>query len=76
MTHNTRRAKIFTLALGLAMCLAFILGIVLTGSKLAHAETTTIDTLEIAFGKTNVGDSLATAFEFEDETTKTLKVAD
>ena len=76
MTHNTRRAKIFTLALGLAMCLAFILGIVLTGPKLAHAETTTIDTLEIAFGKTNVGDSLATAFEFEDETTKTLKVAD
>lgn len=28
MTHNTRKTGIFTLALGLAMCLTVILGII------------------------------------------------
>ena len=74
MTHNTRRIKIFTLALGLTMCLAVILGITSVNPQTAKADTTTIDTLEVAFRKVNVGDSLAAAFEFEDETAKTLKV--
>ena len=74
MTHNTRKTGIFTLALGLAMCLALILGIISVNPKSVRADTMTIDTLEVAFGKVNVGDSLAAAFEFEDETAKTLKV--
>ena len=74
MTHKTRRTKIFTLALGLVMCLAVSLGIVSVNPQSVRAETTTIDTLEVAFRKVNVGDSLAAAFEFEDETAKTLKV--
>ena len=74
MTHKTRRTKIFTLALGLAMCFAVILGIASVNPQSAYAETTTIDTLEVAFKKVNVGDSLAAAFEFENETERTLKV--
>lgn len=74
MTHNTRKTGIFTLALGLAMCLTVILGIISVNPKSVRADTMTIDTLEVAFGKVNVGDSLATAFEFEDETERTLKV--
>ena len=74
MTHNTRKTGIFTLALGLAMCLAVILGIISVNPKSVRADTMTIDTLEVAFGKVNVGDSLAAAFEFEDETERTLKV--
>lgn len=74
MTHKTRRTKIFTLALGLAMCFAVILGIASVNPQSACAETTTIDTLEVAFKKVNVGDSLAAAFEFENETERTLKV--
>lgn len=74
MTHKTRRTKIFTLALGLAMCFAVILGIASVNPQSAYAETTTIDTLEVAFKKVNVGDSLADAFEFENETERTLKV--
>lgn len=74
MTHKTRRTKIFTLALGLAMCFAVILGITSVNPQSAYAETTTIDTLEVAFKKVNVGDSLAAAFEFENETERTLKV--
>ena len=76
MTHNTRKTGIFTLALGLAMCLTVILGIISVNPKSVRADTMTIDTLEVAFGKVNVGDSLAAAFEFEDETAKTLKVPD
>lgn len=74
MTHKTRRTKIFTLALGLAMCFAVILGMASVNPQSAYAETTTIDTLEVAFKKVNVGDSLAAAFEFENETERTLKV--
>ena len=74
MTHKTRRTKIFTLALGLAMCFAVILGIASVNPQSAYAEATTIDTLEVAFKKVNVGDSLAAAFEFENETERTLKV--
>ena len=74
MTHNTRKTGIFTLALGLAMCLTLILGIISVNPKSVRADTMTIDTLEVAFGKPDVGDSLATAFEFEDETERTLKV--
>ena len=74
MTHNTRKTGIFTLALGLAMCLTVIFGIISVNPKSVRADTMTIDTLEVAFGKVNVGDSLAAAFEFEDETERTLKV--
>ena len=74
MTNKTRRTKIFTLALGLSMFLAVFFGIVSVKPRSARAETTTIDTLEVAFGKVNVGDTLDAAFEFENATTKTLKV--
>ncbi len=74
MTHNTRKTGIFTLALGLAMCLTVILGMASVNPQTARADTTTIDTLEVAFKKVNAGDSLAAAFEFEDETERTLKV--
>ena len=74
MTHNTRKTGIFTLALGLAMWLTVILGMASVNPQTARAETTTIDTLEVAFKKVNAGDSLAAAFEFEDETERTLKV--
>ena len=56
------------------MCFAVILGIASVNPQSAYAETTTIDTLEVAFKKVNVGDSLAAAFEFENETERTLKV--
>ena len=59
MTHNTRKTGIFTLALGLAMCLTVILGIISVNPKSVRADTTTIDTLEVAFKKVNAGDSLA-----------------
>ena len=74
MTHNTRKTGIFTLALGLAMCLTLILCIISVNPKSVRADTTTIDTLEVAFKKVNAGDSLAAAFEFENETERTLKV--
>lgn len=75
MTHNkANKSKILGLILGLMMCLALMLGIILSGTQVAHAETTTIDTLEVAFKKAGVGDSLSAAFEFEDEAAKTLKV--
>ncbi len=76
MTHNTRKTGIFTLALGLAMCLTVILGVISVNPKSVRADTMTIDTLEVAFGKVNAGDSLAAAFEFENETERTLKVPD
>lgn len=72
--YKIKRPKIFTIALGLTICLALMLGIILSGTQVAHAETTTIDTLEVAFKKAGVGDSLSAAFEFEDEAAKTLKV--
>lgn len=49
MTHNTRKTGIFTLALGLAMCLTVIFGIISINPKSVRADTTTIDTLEVAF---------------------------
>ena len=72
--YKTKRPKILTIAFGLTICLALMLGIILSGTQVAHAETTTIDTLEVAFKKAGVGDSLSAAFEFEDEAAKTLKV--
>lgn len=71
---KTNKTKLLTLILGLTACLALIFGIWLVKPQTAKADTTTIDTLEVAFRKVNVGDSLAAAFEFEDETNKTLKV--
>ena len=75
MTHNTRKTGIFTLALGLAMCLTVIFGIISVNPKSVRADTMTIDTLEVAFGKVEVGDTLDAAFDFENATTKTLKVS-
>ncbi len=76
MTHNTRKTKIFMFALGLVMCLALMPGIAMASPTFAAyaAEETEIDTLSVAFNRVNVGESLAAAFEFEDETAKTLKV--
>ena len=76
MTHNTRKTKIFMFALGLVMCLALMLGIAMASPTFAvyAAGETEIDTLSVAFKRVNVGESLAAAFEFEDETAKTLKV--
>ncbi|MDD7157433.1 MAG: hypothetical protein PUH99_00355 [Firmicutes bacterium] len=75
MTHTkANKSKILALILGLTMCLALILGIVFFHPQTAHAETTEIETLAVAFKKLNVGNSLASAFEFEDETERTLKV--
>ena len=72
--YKTKRPKILTIAFGLTICLALMLGIILSGTQVAHAETTTIDTLGVAFKKVNVGDTLDAAFDFENETNKTLKV--
>ena len=66
---------VLVLVLGLTMCLALMLGIVVVSPNTAYAEETPIETLKVAFGKVGVGDSLAGAFDFENETTKTLKVA-
>ncbi len=76
MTHNTRKTKIFMFALGLVMCLALMLGIAMASPTFAAyaAGEMEIDTLSVAFNRVNVGESLAAAFEFEDETAKTLKV--
>ena len=76
MTHNTRKTGIFTLALGLAMCLALMLGIATASPTFAvyAAGETQIDTLGVAFRKVEVGETLDAAFDFENATTKTLKV--
>ncbi len=76
MTHNTRKTGIFTLALGLAMCLALMLGIATASPTFAvyAAGETQIDTLGVAFRKVEVGETLDSAFEFENATNKTLKV--
>ena len=77
MTHNTRKTGIFTLALGLAMCLTLMLGIVFANptSTVYAAGETEIDTLGVAFRKVEVGETLDAAFDFENATTKTLKVS-
>ena len=74
MTHDTKKTKIFTLTLALVACLAAIFVTATGKPQSARAETTTIDTLAVAFAKADVGDSLASVFEFEDETERTLRV--
>lgn len=76
MIHNRKnKINLLSFVLGFTICLALMIGIVLVNSEnIAHAEGEAIDTLEVAFNKTNVGDSLVTAFEFEDKATKKLKV--
>ena len=79
ITHTkATKSKIAALILGLTMCISLMLGIVFASPTFAvyAAGETQIDTLGVAFKKVNVGDSLATAFEFEDETERTLKVPD
>ncbi len=77
MTHNkANKSKILTLILTFTACLALMLGIVFaspTNTVYAEGETQ-IDTLGVAFRKVKVGDTLDAAFEFENATTKTLKV--
>ena len=63
----------------LVVCFALVLGIVLfcnasTANTAYAAGETEIDTLGVAFRKVEVGDTLDAAFEFENATTKTLKV--
>ena len=59
----------------LVVCFALVLGIVLfCNASTAYAESGEIDTLEVSFNKVGIGDSLATAFVFENETERTLKV--
>ena len=74
MTHDTKKTKIFTLTLALVACFAAIFVTATGKPQSARAETTTIDTLAVAFAKADVGDSLASVFEFEDETERTLRV--
>ena len=60
----------------LVVCFALVLGIVFastTNTAYAAGETQ-IDTLGVAFRKVEVGNTLDAAFEFENATTKTLKV--
>ena len=77
MTHTrANKSKVLALILGLTMCLALMLGIAMaspTNTVYAAGETE-IDTLGVAFRKVEVGNTLDAAFEFEDATTKTLKV--
>ncbi len=74
MTHDTKKTKIFTLTLALVACFAAIFVTISGKPQSARAETTTIDTLAVAFAKAEVGKTLDAAFEFENATTKTLKV--
>ena len=74
MTHDTKKTKIFTLTLALVACLAAIFVTATGKPQSALAETTTIDTLAVAFAKAEVGKTLDAAFEFENATTKMLKV--
>ena len=77
MTNNkANKSKILALILGLTMCIALMLGIVFastTNTAYAAGETQ-IDTLGVAFKKVEVGNTLDVAFDFENATTKTLKV--
>ncbi len=73
---KTNLSKIAAVILGLTMCLALMLGIAMASptSTVYAADETQIDTLGVAFRKVEVGDTLDAAFEFENATTKTLKV--
>ena len=77
MTHNkANKSKISALIFGLTMCLALMLGIATASptSTAYAADETQIDTLGVAFKKVEVGNTLDAAFDFENATTKTLKV--
>lgn len=77
MTHKkASKSKIFTLLFSFIMCATFISSIAMASlTKTVYAaDTTQIDTLGVAFKKVEVGDTLDAAFEFENATTKTLKV--
>ena len=76
MTKDLKKAKIITLVLGFAICLALMLGIVFASqTSTVYAEgDAQIDTLGVAFRKVKVGYTLDAAFDFENATTKTLKV--
>ncbi len=78
MTHNkANKSKISALIFGLTMCLALMLGIATASpaNTVYAADETQIDTLGVAFRKVEVGETLDSAFEFENVTTKTLKVS-
>ena len=77
MTHKkARKSKIFTLFFSLIMCFAFIPSIAMASptNTVYAADATQIDTLGVAFRKVEVGNTLDAAFEFENATSKTLKV--
>ena len=77
MTNNkANKSKILALILGLMMCISLMLGIVFASPTFAAyaAGETQIDTLGVAFRKVEVGNTLDAAFDFENATTKTLKV--
>lgn len=77
MTHKkARKSKIFTLFFSLIMCFAFIPSIAKASptNTVYAADATQIDTLGVAFRKVEVGNTLDAAFEFENATSKTLKV--
>ena len=77
MTHKKMsKSKKFAMLFSLIMCLAFILSIAMARpmNTVYAADETQIDTLGVAFRKVEVGYTLDAAFEFEDATTKTLKV--
>ena len=77
MTHTGKNpSKLLTFVFGLTICLALMFCAAASGAQTARAETAAIDTLEVAFEKTEAGNSLAAAFVFEDETAKTLRVPD
>lgn len=77
MTHKkASKSKIFTLLFSFIMCATFISSIAMAGpmNTVYAADATQIDTLGVAFRKVEVGDTLDAAFEFENATSKTLKV--
>lgn len=77
MEHTkANKSRILALILGLTMCLALMLGIAMASptSTVYAAGETQIDTLGVAFRKVKVGNTLDAAFDFENATTKTLKV--
>ena len=78
MTNNkAKKSKILALILGLTMCISLMLGIAMASTLVARAddgEKTTIESVGVSFNKTKIGDKLASMFQFEDETKKTLVV--
>ena len=75
MTHiKKNQFRMRASALVFTVCFVFMLGFVFFHPQIVHAEATEIDTLEVSFNKVGIGDSLASAFVFENETERTLKV--